>query len=294
MTCLYYNSNLDDYVTERFRRPSKCAPVDNPYTFQDFVKDYDAPPFITTVFDSPEDLIKAYFAILSNASNMPGYLGGCGSIGDSLLPYPYAYELRSLAFQKQMPLQEFIHSFQGIGHITLINLHKALNPDPSLTNTCYYMFEIECITGPFKEDKLTPLRTGSYFVYHYGIIETTYVPALGWKISQISTLPEDFLCAPDHGWIYSSTSLVTFVYKDWYNLITKIDYLKRDQNLIFVYASSTDKSYRFDFVRITNGYDILLHENICSKDGFQEINLLTSQDQRIKLSALNPDLNFIL
>lgn len=294
MTCLYYNSNLDDYVTERFKRPSKCPPVENPYTFQDFVKDYDAPPFITTVFESGADVIKAYFAILSNASNMPGYLGGCGSIGDSLLPYPYAYELLSPALQSQMPLEEFIHSFQGIGHITLINLQEAFNPDSSITRTCYYMFELEAITGPSKDENLTALRMGSYFVYHYGIIATTYVPALGWKISQLSRLPEDFLCAPEHGWVYSSASLVTFVYKEWYNLITKIDYLKHDHNMIFVYASGPVTRYRFDFVRLANGYDILLHENICTKNGLEEGNLLASQDQRLKLSALNPDLNFIL
>ncbi|KAB1436074.1 hypothetical protein [Candidatus Galacturonibacter soehngenii] len=291
MTCLYYNSNLNEYSTKRFRRPSKCPPVDNPYVFADFVKDYDAPPFINKIFKNGKDVILAYFGILANASNMPGYLGGCGSIGDSLLPYPYAYELLTPSLQAQMPLEEFIHSFQGIGHITLLNLHKAFHPGTTNFNTCYYMFEIESITGPSALEQLTTLRIGSYFVYHYGIISTTFNAVSGWKISKISSLPEDFLCAPDHGWIYSATSLVTFVYKDWYELITQIDQVKHEGNIVYVYASNPKASYRFDFIRITNGYDILLHENVCIKGTFQKMNLLKPQDQQLKLSILNPDLN---
>lgn len=80
MTCLYYNSNLNEYSTERFRRPSKCQPVANPYVFQDFVKDYDAPPFINKVFKNSKEVILAYFGILANASNMPGFLGGAGQL----------------------------------------------------------------------------------------------------------------------------------------------------------------------------------------------------------------------
>lgn len=287
MSYLYENSNLNNYVTERFRRPSKCQPVSNPYTFQDFVKEYDAPPFVTAVFHKAIDVIKAYFAILENASNMPGFLGGCGSIGDALLPYPYAYELLSNSLQKQMPLEEFIHSFQGIGYITLLKLYPVYGSNET---TCYYMFEMEAITGPSENQTLTSLQTGSYFVYHYGIMAVENTGKSGFKIDQISCLPEDFLCAPDHGWVYSATYLVTAVYKDWYNLITKIEYTTCLQNMIYVYATGHGKIYRFDFVRLTNGYDILLHENICTEDGLKEVNLIRSEDQRMKFSPFNPDL----
>ncbi|QOX63230.1 hypothetical protein FRZ06_07655 [Anoxybacterium hadale] len=52
------------------------------------------------------------------------------------------------------------------------------------------------------------------------------------------------------------------VYGDNLKLIDKIDRTEQNGNMISIYASGNGKSYRFDFVRLTNGYDILLHESI--------------------------------
>jgi hypothetical protein len=283
--------NLDNYYTERFHRPSRQLPIENPYSFQDFATDNDSPPLITTIFMNPCDVIKAYFGILQDASNMMGYLGGCGSIGDSILPYSYAYELFTNETQSKMPLSEFIDSFKGIGHILLLNLLPAYIPPTMPPNICYFMFETELITGPSVLDEVAYNRGGTSFVYQYGLITVEYHSEYGWKIKSIHCLPEDFLCAPWHGWIYSSEYVVTFVYKDWYQLINGIDHIRQCGNLIFVYASGEGIQYRFDFIRLTNGYDILLHENIYIDGAWQETNILKPQDQQMRLSILNPNLS---
>lgn len=80
------NQTNNDY-SERYQRPSKQLPLPNQYTFQSFIQNN------KITFDNPEDVIYAYYGILKEASNMSGYSGGCGTIGNADLPYPYAYEL---------------------------------------------------------------------------------------------------------------------------------------------------------------------------------------------------------
>ena len=284
-----YLSN-SDYLYNRFRRPSNQPALENPYSFKIFEKTDDKPPLITKIFHIPSDVIKAYFGILRNASNMNGYSGGCGSIGNSLQPYPYAYELYTASAQKKMPLPQFVKSFQGIGYITLLKLYPAYIPLGTPKSIRYYMFETEAITGPPEKDETAYKRAGSYFVYHYGLITVESDSKYGWKISSIQYFPEDFLCAPEHGWVYYSDYLVHYVYHDWYGLIDKIDKSEQSGNIISIYASGYGNQYRFDFVRLTNGYDILLHENIYKNGQWEETNLLKDQDQGLKLSVLNPNL----
>ncbi|WP_312648672.1 hypothetical protein [Aminipila sp.] len=280
----------DQDDNERFRRPSKQITLNNEFSFRYFQKDNDKPPLITTAFETSENLVKAYFGILKSAANMKDYLGGCGTIGNSLQPYPYAYELYSNSTQKDMPLSQFVDSFSGIGQINLLKLYPAYVPSGTPDNIGYYMFEIETITGPSEKDEKSYNRGGSYFAYYYGLITTEYDPNYGWKIKEINYLPEDFLCAPDHGWSYSAEYLVPIVYQDWYHLIDNIDRIEQDGDIVSVYASGPDKQYKFDFVRLTNGYDILMHENLWNNGRWEEINILSKQDQGLKLSSLNPNL----
>jgi len=263
--------------------------LDNPYSFKDFVKENDKPPLITTTFKTPEDVIKAYFGILKNAANMLNNWGGCGTIGDATLPYSYAHELFSPSTQTQIPLKKFTDSFNGIGHITLLKVYPTFTPPKTPDTIRHYMFELEVITGASNKDKTSYNRGGSYFAYYYGLITTEYTPQTGWKIKEVQYLPEDFLCAPWHGWVYSSESVVEYVYKDWYNLIDKIDKKEEKDDIVYVYASNKTDKYRFDFVKLTNGYEKLLHENIFKNDKWEEINLIKDKDQRLKLSILNPD-----
>lgn len=274
---------------ERFRRPSQQASLENNYSFSDFEKEASDPPLITVKFQTAEDVSKAYFGILRDAANMEGYWGGCGTIGNAKGPYSYAYELLTQEAQNKMTLQAFMNSFQGIGYITLLKLLPAYVPPGTPSNIQYYMVETEVITGPSEKDAQAYSRGGGSFSYYYGLITVQYTQESGWKIQAIDYLPEDFLCRPLHGWSYDSAMVVPIVYKDWYGLIDKINSTKQNGAAISVCASGKGEKYRFDFVRLTNGTDILLHEYKWEDGTWKETNLLKESDQRLKLSVLNPD-----
>lgn len=276
--------------SERFRRPSKGLPYPNPYSFKDFRKQNAKPPLITEKFDNPEDLILAYYGILREASNMLGYSGGCGTIGWSSLPYPYSYELLTKTKQKEMPFNHFVDSFNGIGYTTLLKLLPAYAPPDTPHDTKYYMVEIEIITGA-KVNTDKEHDQGSQFAYYYGLITVENTPDEGWKIRDIDYIPEDFLCAPMHNWFYLSDAVVQIVYGDNLKLIDKIDKTEQKDDMISIYASGNEKSYRFDFVRLTNGYDILLHEYILDNGDWKETSLLTDKWEDMKLTIKNSQLH---
>jgi hypothetical protein len=282
--------NQDDISSERFQRPSKELPYSNPYTFKDFRKDNEKPPMVAKKFETAEDLILAYYGILREASNMVGYSGGCGTIGWSGLPYPYAFELLTKATQKEMLFDHFVDSFNGIGYTTLLKLLPACAPPDTLPGTKYYMVEIETITGAkIKNDQEYP--QGSQFAYYYGLIAVEKTPDEGWKIKDIYYIPEDFLCAPMHSWFYLSDAVVQIVYGDNLKLIDTIDRTEQNDDLISIYASGNGTNYRFDFVRLTNGYDILLHESILDHGEWKETSLLGDKWNDMKLTIENSQLH---
>jgi hypothetical protein len=273
---------------ERFQRPSSQPALKNAYKFADFEKDRGGEPLSLDNFQTSEDVILAFFGILRDAANMKDYSGGCGTIGSATLPYPYAYELLSEGRKKEMSLGQFEDSFGGIGYITLLKLCPVYTPPGTPENIRYHMVECEIITGAASDDP-AGFRSGSHFAYFYGII-TTERDHAGWKIKAIDYFPEDFLCAPMHGWDYDAQSLVSIVYQNWYHLIDRVDKTEQDGNKISVYASGGGEQYRFDFVRITNGEDVLLHELVNHSGMWEEVSLLNSRDQGLKLSILNPNL----
>jgi hypothetical protein len=270
-------------MDERFTRPSKELPYPNPYSFKDFRKEDETPPLVTEKFNDPEILILAYYGILQDASNMVGYSGGCGTIGMSRLPYPYAYELLIKQKQKEMSLDQFIDSFEGIGHITLLKVAPAYAPTGTPSNIKYYMVEIEVITG-VKANTDEEYNQGSQFAYYYGLITVEKTPGEGWKIKDINYIPEDFLCAPMHGWFYFSDAVVQIVYGDNLKLIDEIVKTEQEGDMLHIYASGAGKNYRFDFIRLTNGYDIFLHENILKNGVWKETSLLTDKWEYLKLT----------
>lgn len=266
-------------VYERYRRPSSEAPYPNPYSFSDFQRSDDPSPLITKAFDKPEEVVLAYFGILNQASNMMGYSGGCGSIGDGIAPYRYAYELLTPERKKEISLQAFTDSFQGIGYITLLKVVPASSAKQGRTS---YMVEIETIRGE-KESEAGTQGHGGRFAYYYGIMSTKKTDN-GYLIDRINLIPEDFLCAPEHGWFYMADAVVQIVYGDNLHLIDHVERVEEDGYMVYVYASGGDIRYRFDFVRITNGYDILLRENIDENGAWKEVSLPT-QDWNIKLTG---------
>lgn len=259
-------------VYARFRRPNNCEPYANRFTYQDFAQPQDGSDEISTA----EDAVAAYWGILSQASNMAGFTGGCGSIGDGLNPYPLAYGLLTPAMQAGMSQKAFIDSFRGIGYITLLNLL----PLDYAKGT--YMVEIETIQGE-PDTGRAATQPGGRFVYYYGVVSTQQVEQ-GYRISAINLYAEDFLCAPEHSWFYLSDAVVGIVYGEQLGLIDAIDKTQLDDHMVYVYASGGGKEYRFDFVRLTNGHDILLHENIY-EDGVWKSAALPTEDWRLKLQS---------
>ncbi|MEL7655174.1 MAG: hypothetical protein AAGU75_04615 [Bacillota bacterium] len=276
-------SQQDENIDERFQRPSKKPPYPNLYSFADFQQENGDPPFVTKKFDKPEDLILAYYGILNYAANMLGYSGGCGTVGLAGEPYPYAYELLSKEKQKELTLKQFINSFEGIGYTTLLKAIPAYTPPGTPADIKCYMVEIEVITGD-KMNSDEEYSRGSRFAYYYGLITVEKTPEGDWKIKDIDYIPEDFLCAPMHHWFYLSDAVVQIVYGDNLKLVDKIDKIEQEGDMISIYASGKGKDYRFDFVRLTNGYDILLHENILEKGVWRETTLLTDKWEYLKLT----------
>lgn len=282
MEILAMSSQDQDTLRERFQRPSKQAAFPNPYSFGDFSKTDDAAPLISEIFTTPEEVILAYFAILESAANMIGYSGGCGTIGHAKQPYAYAYELLTEQTRSEMDLDQFIESFAGIGHITLLYLYPAYAPPETPPDTQYYMVEIETITGSKTQDANPG---GSYFAYYYGIVTVETTGEDGFKIKRIDYLPEDFLCAPYHGWSYDAEAMIDIVYRQNLNLIDSIEKTEQADRMLYLYASGNGRQYRFDFVRLTNGNDLLLHENILVGSAWQETDLLTGNWQEYKFSV---------
>ncbi|MDP4182130.1 MAG: hypothetical protein Q8942_13700 [Bacillota bacterium] len=282
-----FNSETDN-ISERFQRPSKQSAYKLKYAANDFITHSDQSSHIQTIFKTPEDVIQAYYAILKDASNMEGFHGGCGTVGWSKIPYPFAYKLLSADTEQNMTLEKFIDSFAGIGHITLLKLYPAYQPPSTPIDLKYYMVEIEVITGPPYKGEGDNRPQPCYFAYYYGLITTVKTPSEGWKIKSIDYVPEDFLCHPLHHWDYDAKSLVGIVYMNWYGLIDGIEKIDREDSLIHVYADESNNKYRFDFVRLTNGDDILMHEYILQNGQWLEVNLLKKEDQFYKFSVLNP------
>lgn len=271
---------------ERFHRPSRQPAINTKYSFLDLQNANETVP----VFKNPEDLIKAYYGLLREASNMTGYHGGCGTIGHHKAPYPYAWKLLTEDYRKELSLERFIESFRGTGHTTLLKLIPAWAPDDTPENIRYFMTEIEVITGPKMTSESRRTSQPSYFAYYYGLVTVENTGRNGWKIKRIDYIPEDFLCAPYHSWYWEAEALVEIVYGNWYGLIDRIDSIDKHDSLYMVYAVGNDQLYRFDFVRLTNGEDILIRENIKFAGVWKETNLLKEREQIYKFSVLNPRL----
>lgn len=290
MEAIAVSNQQDTNISERFQRPSKEQPLPNPYSFRDFENQNNKSPLINKKFADPEELILAYYGILREASNMSGYSGGCGTIGESDLPYPYAYELLTKEKQKEMSIKQFTDSFKGFGYTTLLKLVPAYAPPDTPSDIRYYMAEIEVITGVQARND-NEYNQGGLFAYYYGLITTEKKASDGWKIKDIDYIPEDFLCAPVHSWFYWSDAVVQIVYGDNIKMIEKIDKTEQKGNMVYIYASGNGKQYRFDFIRLTNGYDILLHENTLENGVWKETSLLTDGWKDFKLTINNSQLN---
>jgi hypothetical protein len=276
-------SNQDN---ERFLRPSKQPALKLKYIYSHNENFESQSPVNQKIFNCPEDVIQAYFAFLEQAENMNGYCGGCGTIGYAKEPFPHAYELLTRETKQKISLDEFITSFLGIGHTTLLKLIPAYAPPDTPKNIKYYIVEFEIITAPKCNEIDGNKPQPTYFAYYYGLITTEQTPSEGWKIKAMDYIPEDFLCAPYHMWYWDSTAVVQIIFGGWYKLIDEIEKVDIQGSNIKIYAKGKQNRYRFDALRLTNGEDIFLHEYIWENDKWKEVDYIVEKQKNLKFSIL--------
>jgi len=279
-----YEPNQD---SERFQRPSKQPALKLKYVYKENGNFENQSPTNQEIFEMPEDLIHAYYAILKNAENMDEYCGGCGTIGYAKTPFPDAYNLLSKEAQQKMSIDQFIASFLGTGHTTLLKLIPVYTPPETPKSIKYYMVEIEIITGPKCSETDNNMAQPTYFAYYYGIATSERTLSEGWKIKSVDYIPEDFLCAPYHNWQWDATKVVQVIFGEWYKLIDEIEKVEIEGPNIKIYAKGKDNRYRFDALRLTNGVDIFLHEYVWENGKWKEVDYIVEDQKSLKFSILH-------
>lgn len=245
------NSDLEAYT-----RPSKL-PILNTRTYSfefNYQGDGDHPVIPENAqipveyFKSPDETIINYFSILRDAENLTKEkMGGCGTVGASKYPFPIAYNFFTPEYQKQVNYQQYLKSYEGIAHTSLIKL-RLLPPDLIHPKDIRYFVELETIEG---SDKGV-----TYFAYYYGYI---YIQKQEEKflISDLQLYGEDFLCAPLHGWYHNAEANVSIRYGNWCKMIDQQYPTKQEGYVKRIYFKGTDGSdYMIEFMHLTNDTDV--------------------------------------
>lgn len=258
-----YEDNEDEYYNlERFTRPSKLPILNNKIekTFFDVygsdTSNYKIPDkFLKT----PKDTIINYFSTLREAANPTYYIKtGCGSIGDTRAPYPIAYKFLSDSYQKRVPYNKYLKSFENILHINLIKANQV-GPDENKPDIIKYFVELETIEGTNEEKGV--------FAYYYGYVYLKNEDGV-YKIVDMKYTPENYLCAPYHGWSYYAKPFVEIEYGDWCNLIdgdVKVEESGYEKRVYFKDKDSNE--YYVLFYQLTNGVDIKIADYKKNKEG---------------------------
>lgn len=242
--------NLMDITSyhQRFFRPS-CLPALNlrfnnweffsPY-YEKTPEQIELPSSLTK---TPEDTIINYFSILREAASIGGR--SCGTIGQASLPFPIAYNFLSKKYQENLSYEEYVKLFEGIGHTSLIKLCRVQNREQIIK----YFYEIETIE--FFEGK-----KAEYFGYSYGFIQLVHEKE-SFRISDISKIEEDFLCAPYHGWDQDGETIVQVKYGDWCKLIQHLYPTIKNGYIKKSCFYGTDRAfYCIVFATLANGTDV--------------------------------------
>lgn len=99
-------------------------------------------------------------------------------------------------------------------------------------------------------------KGAEYFGYSYGFIQLVHEQA-GYRISELSQISEDFLCALYHGWHHDGESVVDVKYGYWCKLIQKrYPTIQRDYVKNIYFHGKDGADYYFIFFILTNGTDI--------------------------------------
>ncbi|GHI01175.1 hypothetical protein [Neobacillus kokaensis] len=233
---------------QRFFRPSCLQALNLRFETGDFFSAYfdkahdqiQLPPELTK---TPEDTLLNYFSILREAENMRAR--SCGTVGHARNPFPTAYNLLSKEYQHKLSFNDYIKSFEGIGHTSLIKLCRV----PDEKRGIRFFYEIETIEG-------IENRRAEYFGYSYGFIQLVYQKE-GFRILDLSKIEEDFLCAPYHGWDQDGESIVEVKYDSWCKLVQKIYPTIKNGYVKHIYFRGNDAAdYCIIFFTLTNGTDV--------------------------------------
>jgi hypothetical protein len=253
---------LKEY-NEQYFRPSKLIVLNVNKNSQDLIKQFRGkkPEEVilpSEVLKTPQDTVINYFSILREAENMiEGKYGGCGTVGNSKIPYPIAYNFLSKSYKEKMDYKSFLKSFEGIAHINLIKLKNVTNENTP-SGQIRYFIELET---------LEPSEKGStYFAYYFGDL---YIEKEGesFRIANVELGSEDFLCAPYHGWRYAAEAYVDVTYGGWCKLIEeRLPTVQEGYTKNITIKGTDGKEYRFEFVQLTNGIDIEVGQYVREKE----------------------------
>ncbi len=254
------------YSLERFFRPSNM-PILN--TKRDIlsIDDYNKKPSQIQVnkelLKTPKDTIINYFSVLREAANpIDNTKTGCGSLGDTKGPYPYAYNFLSKSYKDRIEYNKYLKSFENQLHINLIKLN-VVPSDKDKPNDIKYFVELEVIEGT-DEPK-------GVFAYYYGYIYLEKEDDV-YKIKNMEYSPENYLCAPYHSWWWDAKAFVEIEYGDWCSLINGEVTVKDSGYERRVYFKDKDKNeYYVLFYQLTNGVDIKIADYKKNKDDKWEL-----------------------
>ncbi len=246
-------------LNETYFRPSKLKALNSNFIdLRVFSQTFPNGTVPTSLLDSPLNSAINYFSVLQQAANLTqGKTGGCGTIGFAKLPYPIAYEFLSESNKEFMPYDEYIASFEGIGHINLIKIIPIITEDKDKYK---YFIELEILEGTNIGVTTFNYYTGELFLKE--VNELYYIDSL-------SLTPEDFFCAAYHGWAHNAELYVETVYGNWCSLIMKQYAPEQDEYKKSIIIDGTDKKkYMFEFAKLTNGTDLLINSLVKSDDSW--------------------------
>ena len=251
---------------ERFFRPSKTSILndENISILEEF---YNQNPYKMNLpkkpFRSGKDTVVNYFNVLREAANPTDVnKTGCGSLGDTLGPYPVAYNFLSDSYKKKVSYKDFKESFKNILHVNLIKVEN-IPSDENNPGLLKYFVEMETIEGSSEEKGL--------FAYYYGNI---YLKKENdeYRIVNMEFTPENYLCAPYHGWSYDAKTFVEVEYGNWCNLVNGDVIVNEDgYEKRAYYKDKSDNEYYVQFIELTNGVDKKVADYKKNNDGKWEV-----------------------
>ncbi|RDY23808.1 hypothetical protein CHF27_006710 [Romboutsia maritimum] len=260
------DNSEQNYIFEQFFRPSNMpilnGKIENSI-YDMYGKNYSEINIPKELLKTPQDTIINYFIVLRDAANPNDETQtGCGTLGDAKGPYPVAYNFLSNSYKKQISYNEYLKSFENKLHINLIKLNKV-EPDKDNPNSIKYFVELEVIEGT-NENK-------GVFAYYYGYIYLEEENGM-YKIKDMQYAPENYLCAPYHGWSYDAKYFVEIKYKEWCSLVNGDLEVKKDGYEKKVYFKDKyNNEYYVLFYQLTNGVDIKIADYKKNKNGKWEI-----------------------